>query len=255
MLRQFPIQAYRAVTDFEFYPTVFEQPLQRSLLFLLYLSGTVAALLTLIYAGHYAPEVDRFFAWAHQNFPAISVEQGKLRVEADQPLLIKYANGETWTLVFDTTGTYTDPVGLEEPVLLFSRDNLYLRNQGQTNTYPWLNLGDFSVSQENLDDYRATLEVLYFPIGYGFFLLFNLLAKAIQALLLSPLAFSVGASYGVRLPLSRCFTIALYSLIPAIVVDLAVRLTGLNIAYFDIIYLAAAAVYTFLATQRCSVAH
>jgi hypothetical protein len=80
-----------------------------------------------------------------------------------------------------------------------------------------------------------------------------LLAKSIQALLICPIAFIVGSSYGVRLSLQSAFTIAVYSLVPAIAIDLAVRVTGLNISYFDLIYIVAAGIYTYFATQKCVV--
>jgi hypothetical protein len=80
-----------------------------------------------------------------------------------------------------------------------------------------------------------------------------MLAKSIQALLLCPIAFVVATGYGIRLSLRSGFTIALYSLAPAIAIDLAVRLTGLNISYFDLIYIVAAGIYTYFATQKCVV--
>jgi hypothetical protein len=69
------------------------------------------------------------------------------------------------------------------------------------------------------------------------------------------MAYSIGLSYGVRLPYSNCFTITAYSLVPAICIDLAVKMTGVEISYFSLIYLGVVALYTFFATQRCVVAH
>ena len=255
MLRLFWRQAYLAITDFDFYASVFQQPFRQTSLFLLYISAFLALALTLIYASFYGPRVERFFDWAYENFPPIEVVAGELHVLADQPVVAKYQDGSTWTFVFDTTGTYTDPSGLEEPVLLFTQEKLYVQTPGQTQTYLWEDLGEFSVTPENLSEYETIIVWAYFPLAYSFLLIYNVLAKSLQALILSPIAYSVAVSYGVRLPLADSVTIALYSLVPAIVIDLAITMSGIDISYFDLIYLAIAGLYTFLASQRCALAH
>jgi hypothetical protein len=90
-------------------------------------------------------------------------------------------------------------------------------------------------------------------LAYSFFLIYTLVAKVIQALVLSPLAYSVAIGYGVRFSLRNSFTIALYSLIPAIVIDIGVTLTGVHMSYFELIYLVIAGIYTFMASQKCAV--
>ena len=64
-------------------------------------------------------------------------------------------------------------------------------------------------------------------------------------------AASAAARLGSRLSYQECFTIAVYSLTPAFILNLGVTLTGQQGLLFDLIYLGIAAVYTFLATQRC----
>lgn len=252
MLRTFLRQSYLAVTDFEFYKDVVEQPFRRTLFFALYFSAVVALLLTFIYAWLYYPEVDRFFNWAEENFPPIEVSEGNLSVKADQPLVTEYSNGATWTFVFDTTGTYLSPDSLQEPVLLFTKDNLFFRAQGQTQTYTWSDFGSFNVNPEDIQDQKSLIAWMYFPFAYSFFLILCLFAKLIQGLLLSPLAHFVGITYGIRFTLTNCFTVALYALVPATVIDVGVRMTGLQISYFDLIYIGIAAIYTYMAAQRCA---
>lgn len=253
MLRRFISQSYLAITDFEFYQTVWQQSLRSTLLFLLYLSAVVAIALTLIYAWLLYPTFSDFFAWAEVNAPAFSVQDGQLQVEADQPLILEYRDEPTWTFVFDTTGTYLDPDGLEEPVLLFTRDELFLRVQSATEAYSWKDLGVFEVRPEDLRGYKKIITLIYFPFSYSVFLIYTVIAKSIQAVVLCPIAFIVGSGYGVRLSFRNAFTIALYSLVPAIAIDLAVRVTGLNISYFDLIYIVTAGIYTYFATQKCVV--
>ncbi|MEJ2076391.1 MAG: DUF1189 family protein [Acidobacteriota bacterium] len=257
MLRYFPRQLYLAISDFEFYKRVFQQPLRETLLFLLYLAGLVAIVLTLIDAWWLFPAIDSFVAWGKTNLPPFEVTEGTLKLASVQPIVKHFdgPNDAIWTFIFDTSGTYTEPLSLEEPALLFARKDLTLRFEGKSQSYSWGDFGEFSFEPSKLGSYGTFLKWSYFPLAYSFLLIFSLLAKPLTALVLSPLAYSVGLSYGIRLPFLNCFTIALYSLVPAIAIDLAVRMTGMEISYFDLIYLAAAAVYTFFATQRCVVAH
>ena len=71
--------------------------------------------------------------------------------------------------------------------------------------------------------------------------------------MLSSIGWLVTARSGIRLPFQQYFTISLYSLTPAIVIDLAVSMTGLEVSLFPFLYLATAAIYTYMATQKCVV--
>ena len=255
MLRNFPRQLYLAISDFEFYKRVFQQPLRETLGFLLYLSGLVAVILTLIYAWWLFPAVDQFVDWGRTNLPAFEVSDGVLKMSSDQPIVKHFegANGSTWTFIFDTSGTYAEPLAMEEPAILFARRELTLRMEGRNQSYAWRDFGNFSFDPSQTGAYGTLLKWAYFPLAYSALLVTTLLSKALTAIILSPMAYFVGLSYGIRLPFLSCFTIGLYSLVPAIAIDLAVKMTGMQISYFDLIYLAAAAVYTYFATQRCVV--
>jgi hypothetical protein len=255
MLKSFPRRLYLAVTDFDFYARIFQEPARNTLLLLLYLACLVSIILTIHYATIFFPALTHFQAWAEESMPSFETGEDGLRVDAEQPLVLKYSNDFSLTLVFDTTGTYTDPLGLEEPAVLLTRDRLFLRSASQTQTYNWSEYGDFAFRPEEIETYGFVLRLLYFPTAYAFLLVYQLLAKSVTALLLSFLTYPIGARYGIRFTALNGFTIALYSLVPAITIDLAVKMTRVQIDYFDFIYLTAAAIYTVLAAQRCAVAH
>ncbi len=254
MLRSFPRRLYLAVMDFGFYSQVFRQPVRDSLVFLLYLSALLALLLTVIYAWRLFPALDHFLEWAGAHVPAFEIREGQLETSAAQPIRTTYEGDFQLTLVVDTTGIYTDPAGLDEPAVLMTRRNLFLRSGGQTQTFTWADYGPFRFDPGQVGSYGAILKLLYFPGAYSILLIYHLAAKAATALLLIPLAYSMALSYGTRFNIAECFAITLHSLVPAITVDLAVTMSGVEIGYFDLIYLAAAAVYTVFAAQRCAVA-
>jgi len=248
-------QVHLAITDFGFYSHVFEQSARRSLIYLLFLAGHVAVIVTLYYAWVVLPASNSFLDWAEDNLPPMRVQEGALIVDADQPLKRYYPGQTVWLLILDTTGIYSDTRGLEEPAVLLTRERLLVRLSGGNNPPPldWKDVPPFDLPGDFPTIRRAILWG-FFPLTYSFWLIWSLLFKALQALLLTPLAMSVASLYGARMPFRSYFTIALYSLTPAIVIDCAVQWTGLRIVYFDLIYLAIAAIYTYMATQRCSMA-
>ncbi len=253
MLKRLSEQLLSSIQDFGFYRKIFRQPLKESLLFLLYFSILVALLSTIITFIHLAPDFRSFVSWAKENAPAVSVDDGILKVEAEQPLILRYRGDETWILVFDTTGVYNDTSEFNEPVVLLAGEELILRIKGQVQNYYWKDFGTFEITPENIDFYSLVLQGTILPLGFLFHLLIALVSKSLQAVLISPLAYSVANSYGVRLPFRSSFAIALYALVPATALDLLVKASGMNISFFMFIYITAAVLYTYLATKKCVV--
>ena len=239
-------QVYSAVTDFSFYRTIFEQPLRRTLLYLLYLAVHVAAVLTLSLAWH-GPELFEISNWAEENFPPLQIRDGQLFVESEQPLVKKYPGKQLITFVFDTTGTYEDPQQLEEPSMLFTREKLYLSIPGQTLTFLW---SEWPFPE--VEDVTRFVKRAYFPSAYSLIFFSTLLVGGPWALILTSIGFLATARSDIRLPFQQYFTIALYSLTPAIVIDVAVRITGLEVPLFPFL-LITAAIYTYFATYQCVV--
>ena len=253
-------EAYLAVTDFDSYRRVFEQSLGKSLLYLLYLSAHWALVLSLAFSWLQLPDVYRLIHWARDNFPPLEIHQGELRVQAEQPLVKKYLGDSIYTFVFDTTGGHEPLYRFNEPAVVFTGKNLYLLREGETHTWPWTQLQQifypsdpFILGRKQWEDFERWLKWIYFPLIYSMLLTMALVAKAIQAVFLTFFAMSAGARHGVRLPFRHYYTIALYSLTPAVVIELIVAASGQDIPYLGIISLAMAAIYAYLATHRCVV--
>jgi Protein of unknown function (DUF1189) len=253
LLKRFPEQLLSSIQDFGFYRRIFRQPLKDSLVFLVLFSILVSLLSTIITFIYLSPDIRHFLSWAKTNAPAISVSEGVLSVSAGQPLVLKYRSDETWILVFDTTGVYKNTSDFNEPVILLGREELVLRIKGQVQTYSWKDFGTFEVNADNIGFLSLALQGIIFPLGFIIHLFIALISKSLQAVLVSPLAYSIANSYGVRLPFRSSFAIALYSLVPATALDLLVKASGMNISFFMFIYITAAIIYTYLATKKCVV--
>jgi len=249
-LLSFYREAYWAITDFSFYRSILGQPWGKTLLYLLYLSAHLALVLALTYAWHYSGDFSRFSRWAQENFPPLEVKNGELRVDGVQPVVQRYQGEQNVTFVFDTTGTYSTPDGLAQPAFLLTKRNIFFRYEDQTQTHTWAEFGAFKLDRSRLREFEHFVKISYFPVAYSVLLIYHLFAKAFTALFISTFALFSAARFGLRLPFRSTFTLGLYGLTPAIVIALAVTATGIYISYFYAIYLAIAAIYTFMATAR-----
>ena len=250
-LKRFHYQAYSSITDFNFYKNIFAQPISKTLLYLALLSLHVAVVLTLIFAWQTGYQFLEVCNWAQQNFPVLTVQDGKLSINSKQPLIKRYYGEQSISFIFDNTGKYEDPREIQEPAFIFTEEKLYLHVSGQTRTYYWKDLGNFQIYPETFQEVRSVLKWVYIPIFYPLLLGYTVLAKTLLAIVLSVIALSASTRYNTRLPFRQYFTISLYSLTPAVVIDLTVAVTGVQILYFDFFYVATAALYTYLATQKC----
>lgn len=248
---QFFREAYRAVTDFQFYGTIHDQSLRRSLLYLLYLSAFAAVVMTGVSAWKYLPEITRMMRWAQDNFPVLEVRGGKLQLPPSEPVVKKYEGDLPVTFVFDGSDAFKKPEETRVPVVVFTRDNLVFYQELGTRAFEWKEFGDFRATAAELRKWESLVRLGFVPLAYSLLLVYSLIGKLILAGFLILFGVSATAREAIRLPLSYYYTIAIYSLTPAVVIDLAIALTGLQISYFFAIYLVAAAIYTYLATQRC----
>ena len=244
-------QGYSAITNFLFYRTIFDQPFSKTASYFLHLSIHTAGVITLIVAWHYGPQLLDLLEWVQGNIPQFEVVDGRLSVDARQPLVMRYPGEKIITFVFDTTSKNVDPMQLKEPAILFTEKFLYLRTAGETRGYAWKDFGDIRMDIEDFETLSQLFKWFYFPIGGFCILVYTIIAKSLSAIALALFALSASLRYGIHLPFQQRFTIALYSLTPAIVIDLAILVTGVVIPYLFILYSGTAIIYTYLATQKC----
>lgn len=258
-------EAFWAITDFTFYRFVFQQKLYRTFAYLLLLVVNAALVETLIYGWTVLPSMERFFEWSEGNFPPLEFKDGKLSVDAEQPLVREYFSDRIRTFLFDTTGSPEALYKYDQPVYALTRDNFRILADGNPQTYRWDQLlqvaGPFlgsprevrRIDSRDWADWRRMLPMAFYPMTF-LFLLFKLsLTEPLQAMLLTFFGMSASMRLGVRLPFSHYFSIAIYSLTPAVAIHLIVAATGQYVFYYDLICLATAAIYAYKATQKCVV--
>ncbi len=247
-------QAHLAVTEFDFYRLIFRQPLAVTFLYLLFLSVLVALAFAVVATWVQVPKIKDFVNWASYNLPAISIQQGELQVEGEQPLVRRYFGEQIITFVYTDSQDHELLEELEPPAAVFQREEFSLFVEGASGTWNWRDVAPFMTllgGPEQWRDWGRWLSFFFFPVAFLVQWIFVVTVRSMQALLLMFCAASAAARLGAKLSYQECFTIAVYSLTPAFILNLGVTLMGQQGLLFDLIYLGVAAVYTFLATQRC----
>ena len=247
-------QAYLAVTEFEFYCLIFRQPLLATLSYLVFLSLLVALTFAAVATWVQLPKIEDFVLWAGNNLPSISIQEGRLEVAGEQPLVLRYFGDQIVTFVYTEEQDLQLLEQLDPPAIVFQRDEFSLLVEGASGTWNWRDVAPFITLLSGPEEWGAWgqwLSLIFFPTVFLVQWVFVVTGRSMQALLLMFCAASVAARLGNRLSYQECFTISVYSLTPAFILNLGVTLAGQQGLLFDLIYLGIASVYTFLATQRC----
>ncbi len=265
-----PLRFYRdaflAITDFTFYRRLFQQRLLKTFVYLSLLILNAAAIETILYGWTVLPSVERFLEWVEGNFPPLEFKDGKLAVQGEQPLVREYIADQIHTFVFDTTGSVEALYKYDQPVYAFTRDSFRMLAEGEPQTYQWAPLLDLTdawlgspkgsahrIDRAQWGQLRQTLPVIFYSSTFLALLFVFGVAQTLQALLLTFFGMSASLRLGVRLPFSQYFSIAIYSLTPAVAIHLIVPATGQDARYYELIGLATAAIYAYKATQKCVV--
>ena len=247
-------QAYLAVTEFEFYCLIFRQPLLVTISYLLFLSLLVALAFAAVTTWVQLPKIQDFLLWAGDNLPSISIQEGRLDVEGEETLVRRYFGDQIITFVYTEEQDLQLLEDLDPPAAVFQRDEFSLLVEGASSTWNWRDVAPLMTllsGPEKWHTWGQWLSLIFFPAVFLVQWVFVIAVRGMQALLLMFCAASAAARLGKRLSYQECFTISVYSLTPAFILNLGVTFTGQQGLLFDLIYLGIAAVYTFLATQRC----
>ncbi len=258
--------AFLAITDFTFYRRLFQQRLLKTFVYLSLLILNAAVIETVLYGWTVLPSVERFLEWVQGNFPPLEFQDGRLSVQGDQPLVREYFADQIHTFVFDTTGNAEALYKYDQPVYAFTRESLRMLSEGEPQTYQWaplLDLVDVWTGAPKGSPHRIegadwanllrTLPLVFYVSTFLALLFVFSVAEVLQALLLTFFGMSASLRLGVRLPFSQYFSIAIYSLTPAVAIHLVVPATGQDARYYELIGLATAAIYAYKATQKCVV--
>jgi hypothetical protein len=189
------------------------------------------------------------------EIPTITIRDGEASADVEQPWVKRLGrddSGRDFVLIIDTTGTRSD-FQPNEVGLFLQKRVLLVRSADEAQTVPLDRFPDTTIGPELARQLIARLMrrvPFYIAVAVG---VWYLVAKSIQALLLV-LAALAGASRRRALGFGALFSVGVYALTPAVLLDCARPFVKLHLPMFWLIYTAVAVAYAVLGAQRAAAA-
>lgn len=233
--------------DLGVFSTVARQRLRRTFVYLLLLvalaagASTVRVMLVLRDAVRWLePHLD--------EIPTIVIRDGEASADVEQPWVKDLGpdeHGNRVVAIIDTTGERQDFLPNEIGVFL-KKHELWVKQPDQRREIPLSRFPDTTVGPDIVRGWiKQAMARAPFYVG-AFLLAWYLFAKSMQALLLV-LAALIGAR---AMRFGQLFTVAVYALTPAVLLDSLLPFVKLHIPAFWLVYLAMSVTYAILGARR-----
>jgi hypothetical protein len=235
--------------DLRVFSRVAPQRTSRTLVYLLLLvaiSTAVATTSAMLTLRQLVKEIEPHL----DEIPTITIRNGQASADVEQPWVRSFGKdtyGNEQVLIIDTTGERTDFHPHEVGAFL-QRTVLSIKSERERRDFNLDQLPDFTVGPEIARQFIAKLmRRAPFYIA-GFLVFWYLFAKSMQALLLVLAALLAART----LRFGSLFTIGVYALTPAILLDSLLTFLPFHVPFFWLIYLGLAVTYTVLGAQRAA---
>jgi hypothetical protein len=244
----------RTAFDFALYGEVIRQRARRTVGYFALLVVVLSFVLTVANMFHLRAFIKKEVLPELSKLPVVTIKGGVASANVPQPWIKSFRDeGSGWNtiVVVDTTGEVKGFRG-DEQGLILQRTKLLVRSQSnpQIQTIDLQDLDDTVIDAMWL---RHWLDVGVWICGAAMLLarpVYHAGAKLLWALILSLLAMLVAASTGKRVSYGQLFTIALYALTPAILLDTVFDVVNVNVPHFWVLFFLVAAAYTGLAVYK-----
>ena len=239
----------RASFDLGVFAKVARQRLRRTFVYLFLLVVISVASTTTLWMFKLRDAV-RWLEPHLDEIPTIRIRDGVASADVEQPWvkrLGKDDDGSEVVAIIDTTGTLKDFEPNQIGVFLKKRE-IVVKNQQQTRVVPLSKFPDTTIGPEIVRGWvkqAMRRAPFYIAALLGVWYLF---AKTMQALLLV-LAALIGAR---SMRFGQLFTVAVYAMTPAVILDSALPFVKLHVPMFWVVYWGLGITYAILGARRAS---
>lgn len=208
------------------------QPVWRSVRYLLFLQFVFTIIVSISLYFQTQPMFDNVQAWAQENLPLITYEDGKLRVDEDETIL--FTDSDAFFFKLDTTQKLEDEPRVDvfyESGVLFVEDGIVASQLGEYQEYEYstLKLPNFVLSKETFPTWRKQIELVLVTIVPIFIFLSLAVSRLFTAAVFSGLAWLFS---GFKLAYKPVYNLAIYAMTPAMLIGyLASLLFGVSSAF------------------------
>lgn len=237
----------RSSTDFKFYREIFQQPIGKTLRYLL----SLVLLVTFILGIRYGIGLYKFsketMKWIEENAPAVEITDGVVAADVNQPYLVE---DKDFVMLIDTTGQTARIEEKYKAGILLTRDKLIIKHdEVRTQEFDLGKVKSFKLDKNSFSKWRRLFIYVLMPFMILMQFFYFLAAKIIQVLLtgLIVLIFKPAVKY------SNILNLCIYALTPVTILGLIVTLVSPRpIPFFWLIYLGMYIAFVIGAVKQCS---
>lgn len=232
----------------EFYLAVARQWQGSGLGYLFLLLAVVTIPLTFQVAGVLDQVRNVYMQHVIDELPPMSIEQGILSADVEQPYVIRLPEMDEPFLVIDTRDR---PAGADEfqaPVVLLA-DRMIVDNQGKVDSIPFEKIPHLTLDKAQLQSAADTLMRYVKPLAYVPLLLSEFVYRALQAVIYAVGGLVFAAWLKVSLPYGTLLRLSCVALTPSILVGLLFSVLGLQFSGLGVLLFVLTQGYLFFAVQ------
>ena len=183
---------------------------------------------------------------AFSQMPEITIEDGMLSIEAEEPYYIRAGDDDEVIAIIDTTGTISSLDDEEAPVLVTESEVFFVRGDtGDIERFSLSNVGDMSFDAETLSGWASAV-VPWIPIvSYPFALVWSFAYRLAQVLVYSLFALLIARQHKLTLNFASLYSITIVAITPAVFLKTAVGLTEFSMPFLFVPHVALALGYVY----------
>jgi len=173
---------------------------------------------------------------ALQGFPGITIHQGVVSIDRPEPYLWRDPDSKEVLLYVDTSGAFDLPEGKNAKAKLGRSEVVVQQSEFESRTYDLSQVQSFSLDKTRL---QGWINAAVPWIGMGFFafvVIFALIGHLIQALIYGLFGLIFAAIFGTQIGYGGLLRLAIVALTPALILDTALTLAGVNVPHSGWIY-------------------
>lgn len=191
-----------------------------------------------------APKLEDFLNSAVQKYdvflPEITFKDGHASIRENQPYFIDTGSGKDLAVVIDTRGgketDALDYLKQADTGVVLTREGLVTKDRGTIRIISLKDMPDFVFNSRNLQDLLDRFLPTIIRYGTILVVIYFLFVKPLQVLLLSLIPYFGARAYSVPLTFGQAMRIASIALIPPVLMEALVELTGVSLPAAFIFY-------------------
>lgn len=229
-----------SIINFNSYAYFIRQTAGKAVLYLFLVSlffGIVITIRPVVFINTELPSIlDRIA----EEIPDFTLENGILDIQGEMPLML---GSESYPIIIDTTGK-SDESALDEYAsgVFISATEMVQKSPETFHVTPFKDIRTFRITKETLLDMLPLIRVMGIVVAF-LLALFFIVVRFLSAVILSIAGLFAANIKGLRLRFRDVFKLSAYALTLPTLLAVLLMMTGLQLKYFNLIYLSIGFLY------------